>query len=126
MATFACSAIVGYGTLDEMAGVIEFVGVDLLPLVAAPPAAQARTFISNTGGQVAVGLLSLGDDVDDGVEIMVQFGIVVHGQTVRGTLDDLVGVGIVEREVTLVFSLDESSGQCEVVEAAVHLTLVEG
>ena len=76
----ACSAIVGYGTLDEMAGVIELVRVDLLPLVGAPPTAQARTFISNTGCQVPIGLLSLGDNVDDGVEIMIQFGVIMDGE----------------------------------------------
>ena len=76
----ASSAIVGYGTLDEMTGVIELVRVDLFPFVGAPPTAQARTFISNTGCQVPIGLLSLGDNVDDGVEIMIQFGVIMDGE----------------------------------------------
>ena len=60
----ACSTIVGNGTLDEVTRVVEFVRVNLLPLVCAPPSAQARTFISNTRSKIAIGLLSLGDDVN--------------------------------------------------------------
>ena len=92
----------------------------------APPATQARTFISHTGRQIAVGLLRLGDDVDHGVEIVVELRIVVDGQRVAGSLDHLVGVGIIEREVAAMLTLDQSGSNREVVETAVHLALMEG
>ena len=60
----ASSTIVSNGTLDEMTRVVELVRVDLLPLMSTPPTAQARTFISNARRQIAVGLLSLGNDVN--------------------------------------------------------------
>ena len=60
----ARSTIVGHSTLDEMSAIVELVRVDLLPLVGAPPTAQARTFISDACGQIAIRLLSLCDDVD--------------------------------------------------------------
>ena len=92
----------------------------------APPSAQARTFISHACGQVSVWLLSLGDEVNHGVEVMVELFVVVYGERVAGTLDDLVRIGIVEREVALVLALDESGSQRKVVETSVHFTLVEG
>ena len=122
----ARSAVMGHGTLDEVAGIVELVGVDFLPLMRAPPSAQARTFISDTGGEVSIWLLCLCDDVDHGIEIMVEPCVVVYGQGVRCTFDDLVGVGIVKREITLMLTFDESGGQGEIVETAVHLTLMEG
>ena len=57
---------------------------------------------------------------------MVELRIVVDGQRVGGSLDHLVGVGIVEREVAAMLTLDQSGGNREVVETAVHLALMEG
>ena len=118
--------VMSHGTLDEVTRVVEFVRVDFLPLVRAPPSTQARTFISDASGEVAIGLLSLCDDGNHGVEVVVETGIVVHGERVTGTLDYLVGVGVVEGEVAFVLTLDETGGQREIVETAVHLTLMEG
>ena len=92
----------------------------------APPATQARTFISHTGRQIAVGLLRLGNDVNDGVEIVIEIGVVMDSQRIRGSFDDLVGVGIVEGEITTMLTLDEPGGNREVVETAIHLTLMKG
>ena len=92
----------------------------------APPATQARTFISHTGRQIAVGLLRLSNDVNDGVEIVVEFGIVMDSQRIRGSFDDLVRVGIVEGEVTSMLTLDEPGGNRKVVETTIHLALMEG
>ena len=92
----------------------------------APPATQARTFISNASGQVTIGFLSLGNDADDRVEIMVELGIIMNSQGIGCAFDDLVGVGVVKRKITLVLSLDESGCQGEIVETTIHLTLMEG
>ena len=91
-----------------------------------PPATQARTFINDTGSQVTVGLLSLCDDVDDGVEVVVECGIVVNGERVTGSLNHLIGIGVVEGEVAPMLSLDKAGSYGEVVEASVHLALMEG
>ena len=58
------STIVGNGALDEMTRVVEFMRIDLLPLMGTPPTAQARTFICNTSCQVAIRFLSLGNDIN--------------------------------------------------------------
>ena len=50
----------------------------------------------------------------------------MDSQRIRGTFDDLVGVGIVEGEITAMLTLDETSGNREVVETAIHLTLMKG
>ena len=92
----ACGTIVGDGTLNEMARVIEFMRVYLLPSVAAPPSAQSRTFVGHTRSQIAVRLLSLGNDVNNRVEIVIELGIIVHSERIAGTLDNLIGIGIIE------------------------------
>ena len=56
---------------------------------------------------------------------MVELGIVFYGKAVAGALDDLVGVGVVEREVSTVLALDESCRYGEVVESPVDLALME-
>ena len=117
--------IVCHGTLDEVTGVIEFVRIDLFPLMGAPPSAQARTFICDASGEVAVRLLGLGDDTDHRVEIMVESGIIVYSQRIGCSFDDLIRVGIVEREISLMLALNESGSQREVVEPSIHLALVE-
>ena len=50
----------------------------------------------------------------------------MYSEWVAGTFDNLVRVGIVEREVTFVLALDESSGDGKVVETTIHLTLMKG
>ena len=92
----------------------------------APPSTQARTFVSHAGSKIAVRLLSLGDDVNHRVEIVVEFGIVMNSQRIAGTLDDLIRIGIVEREITLVFAFDKTCSNGKVVETTINLTLVEG
>ena len=130
--TLARGAVVGHGTLYQVSAVVELVGVNLLPAVSAPPAAQARTLISDAGRQVAVGLLRQGDDADDGVEIVVQLFVVLGSQGIGSPLDDLIGVGIVEREVAAVLlhvivGVAQIGGrQGEVVETSVLLALAEG
>ena len=123
--TFARGAVVSYGSLDEVSAVVEFVAVDLLPPVRAPPPAQACAAVGYTGGQVSVVLLCRRYQCDDAVQVVVQSGIVVCCQRVGGSLYDLVWVGIVEREVAPVLALLEPTGDGEVVKPAVDLALVQ-
>ena len=84
------------------------------------------------GVEVAVGLLRRGDDVDDGVDVVAQPAVGVGLQQIGGTLDGLVGVGIVEGEGALGYGeglrgvLQVPGGVLEVGVAPRLLTLAEG
>ena len=47
--------------------------------------------------EVAVGLLCRADDIDDGIDIVAQPLVWIGLKEIAGTLDGLVGVGVVER-----------------------------
>ena len=122
----ASGAVMGHGTLYQVTTVVEFMRVDLLPLMGAPPTAQTGAVVGDAGSQVTVRLLCLGNEVNDGVEIVVQLAVVLCGQGIRSALDDLIGVSIVKREVALVLTFDKTGSQGEIVEAPALLTLPEG
>ena len=61
-----------------------------------------------------------------GVEIMVEPGIVVHGQRIACPLYHLVGIGVVEREVAAVLALHETGRNGEIVKPTVLLAFAEG
>ena len=78
--------------------------VDALPSVGPPPSTQACAFVGHAGGEVAVVFLCQADEVDDGVEILVEFLVIVYGKRIGCALDDLVGVGVIKREIaTMLF-----------------------
>ena len=115
----------GDGSFVEMARVVEFVAVDLLPTTGAPPTRQTGAAVGDAGSQVAIFLLGCSDDGDDTVEVMVELGIVVCSERIGRTLDDLVGIGVVEREVAAMLTLLQSTGNGEVVEATIDFALME-
>ena len=109
----------------EMSAVVQFVAVDLFPAGTAPPTRQTRTFIGNTGRQVTVRFLCCRYDGNHTVEIMIQFRIILYGQRIRSSFDYLVRIGIIKREITLMFSLDHACSQGKVVESAILLAFLE-
>ena len=57
---------------------------------------------------------------------MVQFLVIMYSERVTGSLDNLIRIGIVEREVALVLTLDKTSCKRKVIKSSVYLTLMEG
>ena len=123
--TLACGTKMCNGSLVEVTRIVEFVAVDFLPATGAPPARQTGAAVGDAGGQIAVFLLGSCNDGDDAVEIVVELGIVMCGERIGGTFYDLVGIGVVEREVAAMLTLLQSTGNGKIVEATVDFALVE-
>ena len=79
-----------------MTAVIEFMTVDLIPFVCAPPSRETRAFVGDTSGEVSVRFLCPGDDIDDSVLLVVLLFVFVYRQRIAGAFYDFIWVGIVE------------------------------
>ena len=130
----AGSLPVGHRSLHHVAEVVQFVREVLLlhPAAVASPVVRVGGILRAGGVEVAVGLLRTADDVDDGVAVGLQLLIGISLQNVGGTLQSLVGVGIVER-VAHAVDLERlrrvgevSGGIVEVLVAALALALRKG
>ena len=62
---------------------------------------------------------------DDTIQIGIQRLVVLDSQRIRGSLNHLIRVGIVERKVTPVLSLFQSAGNGKIVETPILLTFSE-
>ena len=124
--------VVGHGGLVHVADVVELVAVgEMAPAGGAHHAAVPRAAVlgevvaKGAGGvEVAVRFLGLGDVSDEVVEILLELGVWVRGERVGRALDDLVHVGVVERDAAEAMPL-APSGRLEVVDAARLLALAE-
>ena len=117
--------IMGYGSLVQVAAVIQLMAVDLLPALLSPPAGEAVATVGDTRSQIAVRLLGSSYQGDDTIQIGVQRLVVLDSQRIRGSLNHLIRVGIVERKVTPVLSLFQSAGNGKIVETPILLTFSE-
>jgi len=91
----------------------------------AEPVLQPVAFIGPAGVQVAVVFLGRGDQGDQVVQVLFELGVRLDAQRVRGALENLVGVGIVERITAPVLAFFEAAGDGEVVHAPVLFALAE-
>ena len=95
-----CSLIMGTSGIHHVTQVIQLVAGMLLSgptLMGCPSVRMFR--IDGTGGiEVTVRLLGSSHDVEHGVDILLQLGIRIGLQHVRGTLDGLIDIRVVERE----------------------------
>ena len=97
---FSGSLPMGYGTLYQMAEIIELVR-EHLHLVPSPPfcpVVRAFGVLGACGEEVAVRFLSLGHDGYHTVDIRFELSIGICAQAVGGSLDSLVDIGVVERK----------------------------
>ena len=94
----ACSLPMRHGAFNHVAEVIELVAQVFLlhPTLVASPVVRVGRVLRTGGIEVAVGLLCRRDDVDDRVAVGLQLLVRIGLQDIGGTLDGLVGVGIVE------------------------------
>ena len=81
--------------------------------------------VGYTSGQIAVRFLGGSNDADDAVQIMVQLFVVLYGEGLRSAFDNLVRVGIIKGEVSLVFALHQPAGDGKIVEATVDFALMK-
>ena len=131
---FARSLPVGDSTLNHVTEIVELVTQILLfhPTTVASPVMRVGRVLRAGGIEVAVGLLRLGNDVDDRVAVGLQTLVRIGLQDIGGTFECLVGVGIVERVAHAVDLehlrgvLQVGSGVLEVLVAAFALALREG
>ena len=90
--------IVCDGSLYHMSEVIELVAEILFfrpPLVASPLMRMLRVLCSGSI-EITVGLLRTADDRDHAVDIVSQFGVGIGLENIAGSLNGLVGIGVVE------------------------------
>ena len=119
--------VMGNGRFVHVARVVEFVAmVEFLPTLVAKPLFQVLRVVGSACVEIAVVLLGPGDRGDQIVDVLVQLGVGFHGQGIRGAFGDLVRIGVVEREPSTMFSLDQPGGELEVIHPAVLLALAEG
>ena len=131
--TLARDLIVGDRGLVHVADVVELVAV-----VAAAPAGWAHHAVLDVavlvgavveaeragGVEVTVGLLRAGDVGDEVVEVLLELGVRMRGERVGRALDDLVHVGVVERDAAEAMPF-APAGRLEIVDAARLLALAE-
>ena len=122
---FARCAVVSDCRLNQMAAVVQFVGVDLFPFRPSPPSAQPVALVRHTSGQIAVILLCRGNDCNDAVQIVVQLLVVMDCQRIAGTLNHLVRIGVIKRKVTTMLTFLQASGNGKIVETSALLTFPE-
>ncbi len=120
-----CGEIVGHGSLIKVAAVVELMAVDFFPAVSAPPSRKALALVGDTSGEIAVRLLGSSNEIDHTVEIVVELGVILHGERIRGALDNLIRVGVVKRKITLVLAFHQSAGNGKIVKAPVFFTFFE-
>ena len=91
--------VVGYGPLDHVAEVVEFVAqlLDLLPALGARPLVRMVGVHRAGGVEVSVGLLRRGHDHQHAVDVALELLVGICLEEVARTLDSLVDVGVVER-----------------------------
>ena len=94
-----CGLPVGNGSFHHVAEVIELVRKVFLlrPARASCPVMWVVGILRACSVEVAVGLLSGSDDVEHRVYVRLQLLVGIGLQDVAGTLNGLVGVGVVER-----------------------------
>ena len=78
--TFPGGEVMRHGSLVEMTAVVEFVAVDLLPAVGAPPSGETRAFVGDSRGQIAVRFLRGSYKVNHAVEIIVELLVIFHSE----------------------------------------------
>ena len=90
--------VVGNGALDHVTEIVELVAqvLFLAPALVTSPLVGLLRVLGARGVEIAVGLLCRCDDVEHGVDILHQFLVRIRLQDVRGSLDGLVRVGVVE------------------------------
>lgn len=129
----AGGGVVGCGGLEEVAGVVELVAVDGVPLPALgahPVVVVARLAGGACGVEVAVGLLGGGDNGHEAVHGGLYGGRGACLPGVAHAFEDLVDVGVVEGVVGVepadVAALEYGGGFLEVEHAAGVVALAEG
>ena len=96
---FPGGAVMGYGALDQVAEIIQFVAVlDLHPAFRARPSVGVLRIPGAGGVDVTVGLLRRGHDDQHAVDVGFQLRVRIGLQEVGGAFDGFVHVRVVERK----------------------------
>ena len=98
--TASSSLIMGDGTFNHMAKVIELMTqvFFLTPTLIASPLMWFLWILGARGIEVPVRLLSRGNNIENRVDICHEFLIRIGLQNIAGTLNGLVGIGIIESQ----------------------------
>ena len=126
----ACGLPVGYGSLDHVAEVVEFVAQYLFrpPSFVAYPRVRVPWVLSARRIEVSVRFLGFADYVQHAVDIGLEFFVGKGLEYVARALDCFIGVGVVEaeeHEFRHVIVLARADGALEVVIPSLGLAFAE-